>query len=108
MSGGYLDPGALPAAGTYPLLVDPSRTNTCTVTLTAYPSDEISGTVTCTQPGSQVTAAISTPGQNAFYTFSGSAGHRVSVKIANPSGGQLTVSATRPRARGDAVVTVLA
>jgi RHS repeat-associated protein len=95
-SGGYLDPGALPATGTYTLLIDPSGTNTGTVTLTAYLSDEISGTVTPTQAGSQVTASISTPGQNASYTFSGSAGQRVSVKISNSTNMVMTVSIKKP------------
>jgi RHS repeat-associated protein len=80
--GGFLDTQTLPTAGTYTVQVDPAGANTGSVTLTLYnvPAD-VTGTITA--GGSAVTSTIGTPGQNARYTFSGTANQRVSLKLTN-------------------------
>jgi len=79
---GFLDTLTLPTAGTYTVEVDPTGANTGSITLTLYnvPAD-ITGTITA--GGSAVTSTIGTPGQNARYTFSGTANQRVSLKLTN-------------------------
>jgi hypothetical protein len=78
----FIDTKTLPATGTYSIVVDPTTTNTGTMTLTLYnvPPD-ISTTITA--GGSAVPLAFGTPGQNATVTFSGTAGQRVSLEIAS-------------------------
>jgi len=90
-----LEPGLLPAPGTYTVSVDPAGTGTGTVTLTPYlvPPD-LSGVITPTATGAAVSPNIGTPGQNARYTFTGTVGQRISVKISpGPLG---TVSLRNP------------
>ncbi|MBI3302591.1 MAG: IPT/TIG domain-containing protein [Deltaproteobacteria bacterium] len=79
-TGAFLEPWTLPLTGTYTILVDPTDTNTGSVTLTLYevPLDII-GTIT--PGGPSVTVTIATPGQNARLTFTGTAGQRVSLLI---------------------------
>jgi len=79
-----LEPGNLPVTGTYTVSVDPVGTGTGTLTLTLYnvPAD-LTGTFTPTTSGDQKTITIGTPGQNARYTFSGTTGQRISLKISN-------------------------
>lgn len=98
-SGGSLDlPTALPATGTYTLAINPSGTNTGHVTITL--SSEVTGSVTINAAATPIT--IGRAGQNARYTFAGTASQQVTVKITgntlgsttvnlyNPSGGYLT------------------
>jgi len=90
-----LEPGTLPVTGTYTIGVDPVGTGTGTLTLTLYnvPAD-VTGTFTPSTSGDQKTVTIGTPGQNARYTFSGTTGQRISMKISNgPTG---TVSMLNP------------
>jgi hypothetical protein len=81
-TGGFIATKTLPAAGTYTILVDPSSSNTGSMTLTLYdvPPD-VTGTIT--PGGAAVTVTITTPGQNAGLTFSGTAGQRVSLKLSS-------------------------
>ncbi len=81
-AGGFLDTATLPVGGTYTILIDPESSSLGSATLTLYdvPAD-VSGTITA--GGSSVTSTIGTPGQNASYTFSGSANQRVSLKLAS-------------------------
>lgn len=85
-NGGFLDVQTLAAAGTYTVLVDPWTTNTGSVMLNLYtvPAD---ASAPITPGGSAVTLATSTPGQNAYATFTGALNQRVSLSI---SGVQLT------------------
>jgi len=94
---GFIDATTLPVAGTYTVLVDPNGAATGTTTLTVYdvPPD-LSGAITPTPSGAQVTATINTPGQNAGYTFAGSVGQRISVKIAKSPTGYVTVAIRKP------------
>lgn len=77
-----LEPGLLPVAGTYTVSVDPVGTGTGTLTLTPYivPPD-LSGAIAPSSTGASVAPSISVPGQNARYTFAGSVGQRISVKV---------------------------
>jgi len=72
-SGGWFDTKTLPAGGTYKIVVNPQGAATGSATLTLYdvPAN-VSGTIAVGGPSQTVT--ISTPGQNAKLTFTGSAG----------------------------------
>jgi hypothetical protein len=70
-------------AGTYKIYIDPEGTNTGEITTTLYNSTPVTGTITA--GGSAVTATTTVPGQNAQYTFTGTANERVSLTIQNVS-----------------------
>jgi hypothetical protein len=95
----FIDATALGSTGTHSVFGDPSEANTGSLTVTVYdvPAD-LSGTITpTTGSGSSVSPTLNTPGQNAAYTFSGTTGQRVSLKVA--AGAPLgTVSILNPNA----------
>jgi subtilisin family serine protease len=93
-SGGFVDTRTLPSTGTYSLTIDPPYMTTGSATFTLYnvPPD-VTGTVT---PGSSFVTSISTPGQNANYTFDGTAGQRMSLKIGPSTMSMGYVSITGP------------
>jgi YD repeat-containing protein len=75
-SGGGLEPpSTLPTTGTYTLVIDPDSTYTGNITLTLM--SYLSGTLNL--DGTATTATIATVGQNARYTFSGTAGQWMSL-----------------------------
>lgn len=75
-SGGGLEPpSTLPTTGTYTIVVDPSGTNTGNITLTLM--SYLSGTLNL--DGTATVSTISNVGQNARYTFTGTAGQWVSL-----------------------------
>ncbi len=82
---GFIEPTPLWASGTYTILVDPLSTNTGSITLTHYkvPAD-VSGSIVVDGP--EVPVMIGTPGQNARFTFEGTAGRRISAKAVVTSG----------------------
>lgn len=96
----FLDPQTLPVAGTYTVLVDPSNVATGSATVTAYDVVDVTGSATIDGPA--VSSNLTTPGQTARLTFSGTAGQRVSINssssingcwslvILKPDGSQLT------------------
>src|SRR6185503_20817398 len=96
----FIDAQNLPVSGTYTILIDPSGTNTGSMTLELYGVTDVSGTIT--PGGAPVTVTTTVPGQNAQLTFAGTAGQRMSVNgssafgvcwnlgIYNPDGTQLT------------------
>jgi hypothetical protein len=88
----YVDATTLPANGTYKLVVDPNLDHTGKVTLKLYniPPDA-SNTMTVGSPGTTVTTTV--PGQNAYFTFSGVAGNRLSLYLngVTVSSGALTL-----------------
>jgi hypothetical protein len=93
-SGGFVDTRTLPSTGTYSLTIDPPYMTTGSATFTLYnvPPD-VTGTIT---PGSSFVTSISTPGQNANYTFDGTAGQRISLKIGPSTMSMGYVSITGP------------
>lgn len=84
---GFIEPITLATTDTYTVVVDPSTYNTGNLTLTLYdvPAD-VTGTMTT--DGTPANVTIGTPGQNGSLTFSGTAGHRVSLSVSGsaPSG----------------------
>jgi len=93
-SGGWLDATTLPSTGTYTILVDPSATNTGSATLALYNVVHVSGSISL--GGAAVPLTITTPGQNASYTFSGTAGQQVSLNITNVTVTGGTVYVNKP------------
>jgi hypothetical protein len=94
-SGGFLDTKTLGTTGTYALLLDPTLlyTGDKTVTLYNVPAD---ATGTLTVNGAAVPVSIGVSGQNAQYTFSGTSGQAITVRVANSTVGCLTVNLFRP------------
>jgi YD repeat-containing protein len=87
-AGGYLDlSAALPTTGTYTLAVNPSGAYTGTMTITL--SSEVTGSVTINAAATAIT--ISRTGQNARYTFAGTASQQVTVRITGNTLGSTTV-----------------
>jgi hypothetical protein len=88
----FVDQNTLPTTGTYKLVVDPNSTYTGKVTLTLYniPPDA-SNTVTVGGAGASVSTTV--PGQDAYFTFSGVATHRLALSLTGVtiSGGSLTL-----------------
>ncbi|MEV6982689.1 RHS repeat-associated core domain-containing protein [Sphaerisporangium sp. NPDC051017] len=95
--GGYdadLDLPALPATGTYQVLVAPLYAATGAVTVTRS-APVTAGALTSTGPG--VTATITRPGQDAVYTFAGKAEGALSIGItANSMAGSTTIDVVAP------------
>jgi hypothetical protein len=82
-SGTLMEPTTLPATGTYTVTVDPTAQATGSVTLNLYTSpSDLSGTLVS---GTATTASLSTVGQNASYTISGTSGQYLAVKFASDS-----------------------
>lgn len=77
-SGTFINTQTLPATGTYTAFLDPDGTGTGSAALTIYdvPAD-ISGPIV--PGGAAVPVTLTTPGQNARLTFSGTSGQRVSL-----------------------------
>lgn len=92
-AGGSLDlPSALPTTGTYTLTVNPSGANTGNLTMTL--SSEVTGTVTINAAATAVT--LGRAGQNARYTFAGTASQQVTVKITGNTLGSVMVNLYTP------------
>jgi len=77
---GFLDSLTLPTTGSYTVLFDPSGPGTGSATLLLSIFNDVTGTIAI---GTPLTATTSYPGQNARYTFSGTAGQSVSLQITN-------------------------
>lgn len=90
----FIDATTLPQTGTYTILVDPRSyyTNSLTLTLYDVPPD-VTGTLTL---GTPFTVSITTPGQNARLTFSGTAGQRVSLALSSTTIRITNVTVTNP------------
>jgi hypothetical protein len=98
----FLDTVALPAAGTYTVLTDPSGIQAGGATLTLYDITDLTGTISI--GGAAVPVTISVPGQNARLTFSGTSGQRVSLLLSNVTLTNNWVSIQKPD--GSTLVTV--
>jgi hypothetical protein len=92
---GFLDVQTLPATGTYRITLNPESTKTGSLTLTLYdvPADA-SGTITAGGPS--VTVTIATPGQNGAFTFTGTAGQRITLNITNSTIPVTNVAVLKP------------
>jgi YD repeat-containing protein len=77
----FLDAITLPTTGTYTIRVDGTGAATGSVVVTLYevPADCGGGSLSLGASGSSVTATITNAGQDCVYTFSGTAGQRVSL-----------------------------
>ncbi len=93
-SGGLLDTRTLPANGNYTILVDPQGTSTGSMTVTLYDVPPDAGGPIAF--GSPATANVTTPGQNAAFTFTGQANQRVSIKLAGVTIPMSYVSIVKP------------
>ncbi|HEY7195619.1 MAG TPA: hypothetical protein VH306_00360 [Gaiellaceae bacterium] len=88
-AGKLFEPVALPATGTYTVVVDPQDLRTGSVTVTAWdvPADPSTPIVA---GGAPVTVSTTAPGQNAVATFSGTVGKRISLSVESVSIGTST------------------
>jgi subtilisin family serine protease len=79
-SGGFVDLTALPATGTYTILIDPQSNSTGGVTATLYdvPPD---ASAALAVGGSSATLSMGVPGQNGSATFTGAAGQGVTLRL---------------------------
>lgn len=92
-SGGSLDaPTTLPTTGTYTVTVNPLVQYTGNITLTL--STEVSGMVTINAAAIPIT--IGRAGQNARYTFTGTASQQATVKITGNTLGSISVNLYTP------------
>ena len=91
-SGGSIDVGVLPLTGTYTIFLDPVSTYTGNLTVTV--SSELTGTIT--PGGAAVPIAISRVGQNARYTFTGTAGQTISLGVTPVTFSSVSLSILKP------------
>jgi hypothetical protein len=75
-SSAFIEPQTLPVSGTYTVVVDPSGSGTGQATVSIYDVADVTGTIT--PGGSSVLVQLPTPGQNGRFTFTGTAGQRIS------------------------------
>lgn len=89
----FVEPITLAAAGTYTIKVDPDGANTGNVTLNLYtvPND-LSAALTA--GGAGVALANTVPGQNMKFTFTATAGQKVSIKLNPVTIGSSAISGT--------------
>ena len=87
-----LDLAALTVTGTYTVLIDPSGVGAGSTTL--WLSSELNGSIT--PGGAAVPVSVSRPGQRARLSFSGTAGHRVSLNVTAVTVTQAVVSILTP------------
>jgi len=94
-SGMFIDSMTLPVTGTYTLLIDPQGTNTGSVTASLSVFNDVTGPIT---PGTPINLTTGSPGQNARYTFSATAGQQASVSLSHSTytGGCVGTSILKP------------
>jgi large repetitive protein len=93
-SGGFVDAKTLPVSGLYTTLLDPqsNAVGSTTVTLYDVPPD---ATATIVPGGAPVSVETTGPGQDAYLSFDGVAGGRVSVKLTNVTIGSSCCSSAK-------------
>ena len=81
LGAGFIDTRTLSQNGAHTILIDPQAAATGSITLTLHdvPADASAAIV---PGGPPVTATTSTPGQNSRLSFTGTAGQRVSLRVA--------------------------
>src|SRR5262245_11924476 len=94
-AGAFIDVQTLTATGTYTVVVDPNTTTIGTVTLSLYdvPAN-LTGTLTI--GGTPIAVTLGTPGQNASFTFSGTAGQQATVRITGNTCGTVLIKLLKP------------
>jgi YD repeat-containing protein len=91
----YIDVMTLPATGTYTIMISGYSTYTGSVTVNLYGFTDVTGTFT--PGGSPVNVTTTAPGQNAYYTFSGTAGQMIFFEFGpSYSGGTANISLLNP------------
>jgi len=78
---GFVDAVSLPSTSAYTVVVDPGSTLIGTVAVRLYTVVHVTGPIIT--DGTAVTVSLSTPGQNAYLTFNGTQGQRVSLNATN-------------------------
>jgi large repetitive protein len=93
-SGGFVDAKTLPVSGLYTILLDPqsNAVGSATVTLYDVPPD---ATATIVPGGAPVSVETTGPGQDAYLSFDGVAGRRVSFKLTNVTIGSSCCSSAK-------------
>jgi len=88
----FVDTHTLPVTGNYKLVVDPNLSYTGKVTLRLY-NVPLDASAAATVGGASATVTTTVPGQNAYVTFAGLAGHRVALGLdpVTISAGSVTV-----------------
>ena len=89
----WLEFAPLTAAGSWALLVDPSGGGTGTASATLNLVTDQSGTIT---PGTTKSVTVSTKGQNANLTFSGTAGQTATLNVTGSTLSSSIVTLVRP------------
>jgi hypothetical protein len=80
---GFQDAIALDATGTWTVLIDPDGLGTGTASVQLYLLADQTGTILTN--GTTKAVSLTTPGQNARFTFSGTSGQRFSAVISSPT-----------------------
>jgi RHS repeat-associated protein len=75
----FLDAVTLPSDGTYTVLVSPDTDRTGSFTLAVYTATDVTGTVAA--DGSSTSFSLTSPGQNARYSFAGTANQQVNLSL---------------------------
>jgi hypothetical protein len=90
----FLDTKTLPVDGTYLVVVDPDGADTGDFSLQLHdvPADD-TGPIAA---GTPLASSLSVPGQNASYTFNGTAGNRVAVDVSGNSFDSVKVGVRKP------------
>jgi subtilisin family serine protease len=93
-SGGFVDAKVLPVSGSYTILLDPqsNAVGSATVTLYDVPPDV---TVPIFPGGAAISVETTAPGQDAYLSFDGVAGRRVSFKLTNVTMGSSCCSSAK-------------
>jgi YD repeat-containing protein len=90
----FLEPVSLPSTGSYTIIIDPTGTYTGSMTVSIYNVVDVTGNMT--PGGSSSSLTMSTPGQKAQITFSGTTGRQVSLRLTNTTITSTNVSITSP------------
>ncbi|WP_143653313.1 VWD domain-containing protein [Streptosporangium subroseum] len=101
----FLEPVALPAAGTYTVEFDPQDDKVGKLTMTAHAVTHLTGTVTV--GGAASTLTTTKPGQNGSWSFPGTAGQRVSFNLTDGNFSTSTVARVSVK-KSDGTVLVAA
>ena len=94
--GYFLDPIALPLAGTYTIKVDPIGANTGSMNINIYQvPNNITQTTTPAANPTPVTVTNTTPGQNMNVAFTGALNQRILIDLTNVTIGSSALSGTQ-------------